>query len=257
MLINYKDTRKEIIFQIQEDLFHMKVNGLYSSEEVEKLRRVLFAAEENFKHYAIKEHGAENMKQYDNLLKEMIILAENRLGYTQLEKYGTMVGVYALISYVESPLYYLHNINLSDFEIQKLMDLADVVYHTPTEYLSVVCPILVLPELYEYLGNVASSKGHTIIEETKAFVDNLIQDINQYRHLDENKIDPDVKKRHQQLQSLLHITSECADTFFCSKNLHELNCYNEKDQLQGLNYINELLELRMNEVEYQKTFLKK
>ncbi len=257
MLINYKNTREEIVFQISDDLFHFKVNGLYQPDEVEKLRCVLFAAKENFKHYAVKEHATVNQQQYDNLLKELIILAENRRDCTQLEKYGTMVGGYALISFVESPLYYHENINLIDFTHEKLMTLADTIYHTPTAYLSVVCPVLTLPEVYEEMRFMAQVNGTSVLHEMRQFAYQLVQYIHQYQQVDLKQADQQTIKRNKQVHSLLNITSECEDAFYCSENIKELRQNTKEDYIQSLHLVNGLLKNQFKNTNISKTLVKK
>lgn len=256
-IINNQDTSKEIILELQGDFYHMKFSSVYPKDEVLKLHNLLFEAEENFKHYCKKEHASKNLKKYENILKTAIVLATNRRDKSHLEKLELIVGTYALISHVESPLYYLKNIDLYDYQYEEIIDMAEVLTQLPSAYLSVVCPVLVLPEVHERLMANAEDTGRSLVEEMKLFSEELIEQVNRYKKIPKNEENKEKIRKHQEVESLLNITSERGFSFLCSNTDSQLAWNNVDDKPNSLYFIHQLLEAHKLEEEKKKELLKK
>lgn len=233
-VLNNIGTRRAIYLELKDDLYQLKYSSIYDTEQANKIESTLFEANENTKNYYHKDHKEKIFSEYDSLLKGMIIFAENVPFKNFLDRYAMIVGTYALISHIESPLYYLERINLNNYSLEDIANMALVMCDIPSAYHSFVAPFLGLPEVQERIREFAEEQK---VGAMKKMVDNLICYVQNYQHIDKSEESKDIQMLNEEVNDFLNITSEQGYTFMCSENESELASNNVTDRPNSLNLV--------------------
>lgn len=257
MFVNDIDNKKFIRLEIERDLKNIRKHHMYPASKILTLEQKFLKALENEKNYYKRDYAKEKKEYYSDLLKEVVLKIEENNAYTFIEKYEKLIGTYMLLSYIESPLYYLEKIDLHEYLVEDILHLSDIILQIPQEYLSVLCPILSLPQVHSKITENRKVTKRTFKEEMNDFITHFIHYIETYSAVSSKEIDKNILRKKEQVDAIIDITNERGSTFLHSKNENELIWNNMEDKPKALSLINEILDNQQKEYQHEKVFVKK
>lgn len=202
MFVNDIDNKKIIRLEIERDLKNIRKHHMYSISKILKLEQKFLNALENEKNYYKRDYANEKKEYYSDLLKEVVLKIEENNDYSLIEKYEKLIGTYMFLSYIESPLYYLEKVDLHEYLVEDILVLSDITLQIPQEYLSVLCPILSLPQVHSKIRENMKVTKRTFKEEMNDFITHFIHYIETYRVVSSKETDINILRKKMQTHKL-------------------------------------------------------